>query len=294
MGAAASFDPCLVPRSNCGAGMRIVLQRGHGTPDVSVESSEDFTKLSLEIAADVHPFEIAHARGVKDIDPSGTHVWFTVDVLRDLCQVYDESLDNSFDQMISKAAAHGWVADGSVRVHIATGGDSAQEGSYAPMHPGESSLKDVFRTMPSGVLALAGMPELGQPVVMAVSSFTNVSMRPPLLGVCIRRESATWPQLAKSPNIGVSLLASSQGSLALELSAPDQGTERLSRIDYVTTNSGAVYIRDAVSWCQTRLFETHRGGDHLIALLEIERCAKSVGSHPVVYYESGFRAIAGA
>ncbi len=274
--------------------MRIVLRRGHGTPDVSVESTEDFTKLSLEIAADVHPFEIAHARGVKDVDPTGAHVWFTVDALRDLCQVHDQTWGDSFDQMISKASSHGWVADGSVRVHIATGGDSAPDGSYAPMHPSESSLKDVFRTMPSGVIALAGMPELGPPVAMAVSSFTNVSMRPPLLGVCIRRESATWPQLAKSPNIGVSLLSSSQGAVALELAAPDQGSERLSHIDHVTTHSGAVYIRDAVSWYQTRLFEIQRGGDHLIALLEIERCAKSVASHPVVYYESGFRAIAGA
>lgn len=272
--------------------MRIVLHRGHGTPEVSVGSIEDFTKLSLEIAADVHPFEIEHARGVKAVDPTGTHVWFTVDVLRDLCQVHDQTWGNSFDQMISKASAHGWVADGSVRVHIITAG--APEGSYAPRHPDESSLKDAFRTMPSGVIALAGMPELGPPVAMAVSSFTNVSMQPPLLGVCIRRESVTWPQLAKSPHIGVSLLASSQGDVALELAAPDQGTERLSHIDHVTTHSGAVYIRDAVSWYQTRLSEIHRGGDHLIALLEIERCAKSRASHPVVYYESGFRAIAGA
>lgn len=259
-----------------------------------MESSDDLTELSLEIAADVHPFEIAHARGVKDVDPTGTHVWFTIDGLRDLCQVHDQTWAKAFDQMISKASAHGWVVDGSVRVHIARSGHFAPDGSYAPTRPTESSLKGVFRTLPSGVIALAGTPGLGPPVAMAVSSFTNVSMRPPLLGVCIRRESATWPELAKSPSIGVSLLASSQGSVALELAAPDQGTERLSRIDHVATRSGAVYIRDAVSWYQTRLFEIHHGGDHLIALLEIERCAKSVASDPVVYYESEFRAIAGA
>lgn len=274
--------------------MKILLQRGHSTPELSVDSPDDLTRLSLEIAVDVHPFEIAHARGVSDVDPAGTHVWFTVDALRDLCQVHDQARASAFDQMISKASAHGWVADGSVRVHITRGGDSASETSYAPMYPAESSLKRVFRTMPSGVIALAGTPEHGPPVAMAVSSFTNVSMRPPLLGVCIRQESATWPQLAKSPSIGVSLLARSQGPIALELAAPDQGTDRLSRIEHVTTDSGAVYIRDAVSWYQTRLVETHRGGDHLIALLEIERCANSVDLDPVVYYESGFRAIAGS
>lgn len=274
--------------------MKIVLQQGEFSPQVSVTACDDMKRLALEVAADVHPFEIALARGVTDIDESGTHVWFAVEELRDLAEVDRQGRSIEFDQMIAKAAEYGWVADGSVRAHITRTGHDDPEFVHAPAHPAESHLKGVFRTMPSGVIALAGKPAQGPAVAMTVSSFTNVSMQPALLGVCIRRESQTWPELVNSPRIGVSLLSSSQGSIALELSAPDQLRPRLAHINHVTSQSGAVYIRDAVSWYQTRLFEIHSGGDHLIALLDIERCAKSVDAEPVVYYDSGFRAINGS
>ena len=53
-------------------------------------------------------------------------------------------------------------------------------------------LRAAFAHFPSGVTAVAAMRD-GQPTGIAASSFTSVSIDPPLVSVCIALSSTTWP-----------------------------------------------------------------------------------------------------
>jgi flavin reductase (DIM6/NTAB) family NADH-FMN oxidoreductase RutF len=74
-------------------------------------------------------------------------------------------------------------------------------------------LRGAFAAFPSGVTAIAGMLD-GHPVGMAASSFTSVSLEPPLVSVCMAHSSSTWPSLRRAPSIGVSVLAAGHGDIA--------------------------------------------------------------------------------
>jgi hypothetical protein len=67
------------------------------------------------------------------------------------------------------------------------------------MTPPAGRLRRVFSAFPSGVTAVSALID-GRPVGIAASSFTSVSLDPPLVSVCIAHSSTTWPaQFARSP-----------------------------------------------------------------------------------------------
>lgn len=53
-----------------------------------------------------------------------------------------------------------------------------------------AQLRRAFGCFPSGVTAVCAVVD-GEPVGMAASSFTSVSMAPPLVSVCVQDSSAT-------------------------------------------------------------------------------------------------------
>lgn len=275
--------------------MMLRLLRQAGEVCAQAEQVDDFSRLSMAIAGDVHPFELGAVSGLQ---PTGeaTHVWFSVEALRAAAIAQVErsqraSWLRSFDEMVSQAAQHGWVSDAGVRIHIVDGTDNPS-GCGAPVIPSELSLRDTFSVIPAGVLALGALSPVG-PVGMAVSSFTNLSIDPPLIAVCIREQSETWPKLAAAKSIGVSLLSSGQQAAAKDLSV-GTSDDRFAQIDYAVSPTGAVLVREAAAWYETVIAGTHSGGDHQIVLLQIMQCARAAAPSPMVFYESSFRTLAEA
>ena len=70
-------------------------------------------------------------------------------------------------------------------------------------------LRHVFGAFPSGVAAVAALVG-GVPVGIAASSFTSVSLDPPLVSLCVAHTSTTWPLLRGADRLGVSILGEAQ------------------------------------------------------------------------------------
>src|SRR5512135_2696044 len=85
-----------------------------------------------------------------------------------------------------------------------------------PLAPRE--LRRVFAHLPSAVVAVCGQ-DGGRPVGMAASSFTTVSLTPPLVSFCASNTSATWARLRRLPRLGISVLAENQDCLCRALAA---------------------------------------------------------------------------
>jgi len=151
-----------------------------------------------------------------------------------------------------------------------------------------TALRAFYGHVPSAVLALAA-ERSGERIVMAVSSFTTVSLAPPLLTVSIRRESETWPALREG-RIGGSLLGSEQAELARAIaSGPMQ--QRLDNVPVVTADSGAIFMAGATSWFEGELVEEFPAGDHLLALIRLQAIAQEPSVPPLIFHRSVFGAV---
>ncbi|WP_435069426.1 flavin reductase family protein [Amycolatopsis thermoflava] len=150
-----------------------------------------------------------------------------------------------------------------------------------------TTLRAAFGQFPSGVAAVCALVG-GEPVGMAASTFTAVSLDPPLVSVCVRKASRTWRTLRAAPELGVSVLSAGQGGICRSLAMPDG--DRFAGVPWVARGS-AVLIEDSALQLECRLTGEVDAGDHVIALLGITALRDFPGAEPVVFHRSTFRVL---
>lgn len=101
----------------------------------------------------------------------------------------------------------------------------------------QRALRDVFSAFPSGVVVVCARVS-GELVGMTVSTFIPVSLDPPLVAISVRKESSTWPTLARSSELGVAVLGSGHEDLARQIASPVG--DRFRGLDMVVDTRGAL------------------------------------------------------
>ena len=150
-------------------------------------------------------------------------------------------------------------------------------------------LRQVFGCFPSGVTAVCAMVD-GRPVGMAASSFTSVSIDPPLVSVCVQNDSQTWPKLRSVSRIGLSVLAADQEAACRALS--DKHADRFEGVGWSLLDEGAIVVDGATAILDCTLHSELPAGDHAIALLEIHHVHADLTTTPLVFHGSRFRRLA--
>ncbi|MFI0446596.1 flavin reductase family protein [Actinomadura sp. 6N118] len=150
--------------------------------------------------------------------------------------------------------------------------------------PDVAALRETYGSFPTGVIALAALRD-GAPVGIAASSFTSVSMSPPLVSVCIQLTSTTWPLLVDRPRLGLSVLSSTQDRACRQLSA--KTGDRFAGLSWAADEDGAVLLDGAVAWLNCTIDQTVRAGDHDVVLLRVQRHLTQPGP-PLVFHASSF------
>lgn len=158
-----------------------------------------------------------------------------------------------------------------------------------PVPADSSELRNAYGCFPSGVAAVCALFD-GQPVGIAASSFTSVSIDPPLVSVCVQNSSATWPLLRGRHRLGLSVLAEEQHSQCQSLAM--KNGDRFADVDWGTTENGAVFINGASAWLECAIHSEVRAGDHAIVLLEIAGLRANPEVAPLVFHLSRFRRLA--
>lgn len=150
-------------------------------------------------------------------------------------------------------------------------------------------LRRAFGRHPSGVVAVCAAVD-GRPHGLAASSFTSVSLDPPLVSICVGTTSQTWPVIQGSPLLGVSVAGADQGGLYRRLAA--KGVDRFAEASWRTTPEGAVLLDGASAWFECELREQIPVGDHVFVLMQVRSLQVFAGVEPLVFHDSRFRAIA--
>ena len=151
-------------------------------------------------------------------------------------------------------------------------------------------LRYVYGAFPSGVAAVAALVD-GAPVGIAASSFTSVSLDPPLVSLCIAHTSTTWPLLRTADRLGVSILSAGQERAGRQLAG--RAADRFAELSWRVTVDGAVLLDGASGWLETSVQDQVRAGDHDIVVLRVHDLDADHGVSPLVFHASRFRRIAG-
>jgi flavin reductase (DIM6/NTAB) family NADH-FMN oxidoreductase RutF len=149
-------------------------------------------------------------------------------------------------------------------------------------------LRDAFGVFPSGVVAVAAEVD-GAITGLAASSFTSVSIDPPLVSFSIARTSKTWPDLRRAPHLGITVLAEHHGEVCRQLAGPVDA--RFIDIAVTTSDDGAVTLDDGLARFDCTIHREVEAGDHLVILLRLHAVEHSLGQ-PLVFHRSAFGRLA--
>ncbi len=150
-------------------------------------------------------------------------------------------------------------------------------------------LRRAFGRFPTGVAAVCGL-EAGSPLGMVASSFTSVSLEPPLVLICAAHSSRTWPRLAKLASLGLSILGEGDEGVVRRLTAPVR--DRFTDLAWSASQDGAVLLEGAAAWFECRIDGQVRGGDHDVVLLSIDAVQVFADVAPLVFHASQFTKLA--
>lgn len=144
-------------------------------------------------------------------------------------------------------------------------------------------LREVFGAVPTSVVAVCAMID-GAPGGMVFSTFTAVSMHPPLVSVCVGNSSGTWPLLRRAPRLGVSVLGAWHTTVSTQLAGPY--ADRFTGLGLRLCDGGGILLDDAAAWLECSLRAEIPAGDHRVALLDIHALGADRATAPLVYRHS--------
>jgi flavin reductase (DIM6/NTAB) family NADH-FMN oxidoreductase RutF len=148
-------------------------------------------------------------------------------------------------------------------------------------------LREVFGIFPTGVVAVAAVVD-GLPVGLAASSFTSVSLAPPLVSFSIANTSKTWPDLRRAAHMGVTILADHHHTVARQLAGAVE--RRFDGLSLTASPEGAVTLDDGLAHFDTSIYREVLAGDHTIVLLRLHAVAGrgTADTSPLVFHRSRF------
>ncbi len=155
--------------------------------------------------------------------------------------------------------------------------------------PGEASprdLRDVYGAFPTGVTAVCGH-DGRSPIGMAATSFTPVSIDPPLVSICIQSTSETWPQLRRLDHIGVSVLNEFQESVCRSLAT--KSGDRFAEVSWRRDDNDAIFIDESLAWLDCTIDQEIHAGDHMMILLRVESLWHEPLGAPLIFHRSEYR-----
>jgi flavin reductase (DIM6/NTAB) family NADH-FMN oxidoreductase RutF len=148
-----------------------------------------------------------------------------------------------------------------------------------------AALRAAFGCFPSGLAALCALID-GTPAGMAVSSFTSVSLDPPLVSAYMQDNSTTWPRLRQVPRLGISVLAEDQSPAGRSLAA--RTGDRFAGVRWRAGPHGAVMIEEAAAWFDCSVYNEVPAGDHTLVMFRVH-AFEAGRRRPLVFHGSRFR-----
>lgn len=128
----------------------------------------------------------------------------------------------------------------------------------------------------------------GGPKGITVSSFTSVSLTPPLVMVSISKGSALHDVFARASKFAVNFLADDQKSVSDRFAGRAGSPERFQGLRHKTGATGSPIIDGARAVIECKSWKVYDGGDHSMIVGEVVAAGTLNAKRPLVYYSQQY------
>ena len=156
----------------------------------------------------------------------------------------------------------------------------------AAMTGGSRGFRDAMGRLATGVTVVTSLAPDGRPIGCTANAVTSVSLDPPLLLACMKRNSASLPVFQRTGRFGVSVLRVGDEEVARRFS----GGRRIDRFRGLELHDASAIpiLAGALSWLECRVWNSVDAGDHTILVGEVVAHGIGEAGRPLVFFGGEF------
>lgn len=153
-----------------------------------------------------------------------------------------------------------------------------------------TSFARAMSTFPSGVVIATTVDSGGKAWGFTASSFSSVSLRPPLVLVCLAKTAECHSTFRAAPRFSVNILGAKDQALAKRFAT--RGAPKFVGDEFVAGPHGLPLVRTAVAALVCKKFADYDCGDHSVIVGEVDNINAAATGEAMVYYRQKFRDLA--
>src|SRR6185312_9031299 len=150
------------------------------------------------------------------------------------------------------------------------------------------AFRQALGAFPTGVAVVTASAE-AEPVGITVNSFTSVSLDPPLVLWCLKKDSARYRVFVEAQGYTISILGTEHENVSSRLAR--QGEHKLEGIGLFATELGPPALEDALAIFECAAEAMHDGGDHTILVGRVLRFTRRDAGAPLVFHRGRYGAL---
>jgi len=130
---------------------------------------------------------------------------------------------------------------------------------------------------------------------MTATSFSSVSIEPPLVLVCVLRSSRTHDIIARTGRFAINILGAEQRALAEQFAGrrpPDDQVD--TQLAWQTGRYGAPLIQGATAHVECLVDTTYEAGTHTIVVGRVQAAVVDARKQPLLYWGRDFQRLEAA
>ena len=143
-------------------------------------------------------------------------------------------------------------------------------------------FRHVLGHFATGVTVVTTLDDADRPTGLTASSFTSVSLDPPLILVCVDHKAVSYPALRDAGRFAVNILRF----------ATTRIENKFEGVEYSLTALRLPILKNVHAYLECTTVSTHLAGDHTIFVGRVES-AEAGDGHPLLYYRGRYDRLGG-
>ncbi len=150
------------------------------------------------------------------------------------------------------------------------------------------TLRSAMRAWATGVTIVSARSD-GLRHGMTVSSFTSISLEPPLVLVSLAASSQTHDLVLRSGYFGVTILASDQQEISVRFAAHlPESEERFAGIETEPLSSGVPFVKGGLAYLDCRVATNYPAGTNTLIVGEVIAAKGVEDVNPLLYFNQAY------
>jgi len=155
----------------------------------------------------------------------------------------------------------------------------------------KSEYRKTLGTFTTGVTIITAQHE-GQLFGFTANSFTSVSLDPPLVLFCVKKDATFVEVIEESRAFGINILSYRQEGLSNKFANPALLNEqRFEGVDIHKSPLSCPIIKGSLAYLDCHQHKVTKVGDHLLVLGKVKHFDRYSDEEPLLYFGGGYRAL---